>query len=457
MPTPRSTYAQVLGLSWQFYEAQRSGPNPTWNRVTWRGDSHLNDTVVGGWFDAGDFLKLNFVMAPVVGMLAFGLVEFKDAYVAAGQIGPARNNLRWAADYLERCWNATNLEYIGQIGDPNIDHNFWGRPEEQRNERPAFVYNATMPAPDLLAGVAGALAASAVVFNGPDTFFSQRLLRTAEEMYALAVAQGPGKYSNFYVKQTKSIYPSSDYIDSLAWAAGWLGHATGNATYLDQALFHWKKVSYPDIYAGWDSVWAPHAVHMVSLAGQGVAVPGAADYARWVKTQFLKAWIAADGTNSIVRTPRGLHYPRWSAWGNLALSSEAAALAVVHAKYEPIAADKMAQLAFARDQIDYALGYGSLRSYVVGYGTNPPQYAHHSAASCPLPPAKCDWTTFAGPQPNAQVLYGALVAGPGGVKKNATDPDDSYYDKRSDYVTNEVANDYNAGFTTALAGLAALG
>ena len=43
------------------------------------------------------------------------------------------------------------------------------------------------------------------------------------------------------------------------------------------------------------------------------------------------------------------------------------------------------------------------------------------------------------------MLYGALVAGP--------DAKGHYEDIRSDYVLNEVACDYNAGFQSALAAL----
>jgi hypothetical protein len=43
------------------------------------------------------------------------------------------------------------------------------------------------------------------------------------------------------------------------------------------------------------------------------------------------------------------------------------------------------------------------------------------------------------------VLTGALVGGP--------DKNDVYSDKRDDYVHNEVACDYNAGFQSSLAGL----
>jgi hypothetical protein len=56
---PGYDYGEVLGLSWLFYEAQRSGALPSTNRIPWRGDSALKDTapdgsdVTGGWYDAG--------------------------------------------------------------------------------------------------------------------------------------------------------------------------------------------------------------------------------------------------------------------------------------------------------------------------------------------------------------------------------------------------------------------
>ena len=55
-------YGQVLGMSWLFYEAQRSGPLPATNRIPYRGDSALSDAapdgtpMTGGWYDAGGML-----------------------------------------------------------------------------------------------------------------------------------------------------------------------------------------------------------------------------------------------------------------------------------------------------------------------------------------------------------------------------------------------------------------
>lgn len=49
-----------------------------------------------------------------------------------------------------------------------------------------------------------------------------------------------------------------------------------------------------------------------------------------------------------------------------------------------------------------------------------------------------------GGDPNPNILKGGLVGGP--------DQGDNYDDRRDDYVKNEVACDYNAGFQSALAG-----
>ena len=66
-------------------------------------------------------------------------------------------------------------------------------------------------------------------------------------------------------------------------------------------------------------------------------------------------------------------------------------------------------------------------------------------SSCPKAPAVCDWNSYNSPNPNPQVLYGALVGGP--------DQSDKYDDLRNDYIKNEVATDYNAGFQSAVAGV----
>ena len=69
-------YNEVLDLSLQFYEAQRSGHLPADNRVPWRGDSFMQDQVTGGYHDAGDLVKFGFPMAATITVLAWGGISF---------------------------------------------------------------------------------------------------------------------------------------------------------------------------------------------------------------------------------------------------------------------------------------------------------------------------------------------------------------------------------------------
>ena len=66
-------------------------------------------------------------------------------------------------------------------------------------------------------------------------------------------------------------------------------------------------------------------------------------------------------------------------------------------------------------------------------------------SSCPNRPSVCDWNSYNSPNANPQLLIGALVGGP--------DQNDNYADLRSDYIKNEVATDYNAGFQSVVAGV----
>ena len=89
--------------------------------------------------------------------------------------------------------------------------------------------------------------------------------------------------------------------------------------------------------------------------------------------------------------------------------------------------------------IDPGGTYSRLASYVVGYETNAPRQPHHRGAS------GVGWEGVQNGLPNAHVLYGALVGGPGSANEFAP------VDRCSDYMRNQVAIDYNAGFSGALA------
>jgi endoglucanase len=97
---------------------------------------------------------------------------------------------------------------------------------------------------------------------------------------------------------------------------------------------------------------------------------------------------------------------------------------------------------FAESQLAYVLGdneYG--RSFLIGYGTNPPTQPHHRNAY--------GYDAFDPERSHRFSLAGALVGGP--TKEDTEVSAAGYEDTIGNYVGNEVTIDYNTG----LVGLAA--
>lgn len=63
---------------------------------------------------AGDYVKFGFPMAQTATTLAWGAIEFKDAYIAAGQMDWMRDCLKWATDYFLKCHTGQN-EFYAQV------------------------------------------------------------------------------------------------------------------------------------------------------------------------------------------------------------------------------------------------------------------------------------------------------------------------------------------------------
>ncbi|XP_066912941.1 uncharacterized protein [Clytia hemisphaerica] len=426
--SPKYDYSEVLEKSILFYEAQRSGKLPADQRVKWRHDSTMTDgsdvglDLTGGYFDAGDYVKFGFPMAATITNLAWGMLEFKKGYTSSGQYEYGLKAIKWGTDYFIKCHPEPN-KFYGQVGNGNADHGYWGRPEDMKIQRPSFYIDQGKPGSELAGETAAALAASYLIFRDRgDLMNALNCLTHAKQLYNFAMNHR-GDYHNS-IPDAANFYRSwSGYRDELAWASLWLFRATGDATYKDNFLKEFDNDAFsqsPGEFS-WDNKW-----HAVQVLAQQMKVSNK-NYLGKLKSTI----------QSKPRSPKGMIYIQQ--WGTLRHAANLAFLARVASTM----ADKDFYNNFARSQIHYMLGDAG-RSYVVGFGNNPPKRPHHRSSSCPVN-GPCGWPQEGAPGPNPQILHGALVGGP--------DNNDNYADDRGDYVKNEVACDYNAGFQSAIAGL----
>jgi len=430
-----TNYKDVLPLALKFYEAQRAvGPFPT---VTWRkagGEDDGKDVgrdLSGGWFDAGDHVKFNLPMSYSASMLNWGMIAFSDAYIKDGTLDYGKEQVKYALDYFLQAYNegdnpdsASDDKVYYQVGDPNADHAFWGPPELMTMDRPTYTCDAENKCSEVAGDMAAALASGAILFSD-DTTYSATLLDKAKKIYKFAEEyQGNNGYT-----AANGFYSSySGYNDELAWGAIWLYKATGDSSYLDKAKTYVANASDAKYWSqNWDNV--SNGVNL--LLAQ---ITGESKYRDDIETN-LNYWL-----NGINYTDGGLAF--LDRWGSLRYSSTTAFMALLYAQGLPVSQQKIDYISFAKGQIDYILGDNPRNSsYVVGYGNNSPINPHHRASH------NSQTNDINSPANNEFILEGALVGGP----KSADDFD--YADDRTDYVANEVATDYNAGFTGALAGL----
>lgn len=438
---PAFNYGEALQKSIWFYDAQRSGDLGPDNRVNWRGDSALTDgrdvglDLSGGFYDAGDHVKFGLPFSASMTMLAWGALEEPAAFQRSGQLAPLKANLRWGMDWLIKAHPQPQVLY-GQVGNGNADHQWWGPAEVMPMARPSYKIDANCPGSDLAGESAAAMAAASMVF-ADDPAYANTLLTHAKQLYTFA-DQRRGKYSDC-ITDAQNFYRSwSGYHDELVWGAIWLYRATGDPAYLAKA-----EAEYPNLSNEqqtntksyrWTIAWDDKAygayVLLAELTGKERYF---ADANRW-----LDYWTTGYNGQRVTHSPGGLAF--LDTWGSLRYAANTAFVALVHSENVTDPARRARYHDFGVRQINYTLGQNPRNaSYMVGFGQNPPRNPHHRTAHG-------SWTdNIQQPAQSRHVLYGALVGGP--------DANDGYTDSRQDYVANEVALDYNAAYTGALAKL----
>lgn len=449
-------YGEALQKSIYFYEAQQAGKLPSWNRVPWRGDSVLNDgedvgiDLSGGWFDAGDHVKFGFPMSSTATMLAWGAIDYEQAFISAGQMDEFKNNLKFVNDYFIAAHPTPN-EFYGQVGLGGPDHSFWVPAEvidqHTRSSRVSAKIDLNCKGPDLASETAAAMAASSMVFKNSDSAYSATLLQHAKQLYSLALATtGMDGKDNGYSKcitDSASFYNSAFglYWDEMAWGALWLYRATGKNQYLTNFNTFYSKMGFEDqsttpVFT-WGQGWNDKAYGVYVMAARLLGDQKYhTDARRW-----LDHWISPSGG---LKTNGGLVVvDRFNGWGTARYAANMAYLALYYADGFPEgSAEYNKYHNFGKRQIDYILGDNPRSSsYVVGFGASPPVNVHHRGSHGSW--ARSEQV----PAQQRHILYGAVVGGP------ASADDFDYVDNRSDFKRNEVATDYNSGFNSAVAAL----
>ncbi len=439
---PAFNYGEALQKSIWFYDAQRSGDLDAGNRVHWRGDSATTDgrdvglDLSGGFYDAGDHVKFGLPFSASMTMLAWGALEEPAAYQRSGQLAPLKANLRWGMDWLVKAHPQPEVLY-GQVGSGNADHQWWGPAEVMPMARPSYKIDASCPGSDLAGESAAAMAASSMVFSDDPTY-ANRLLTHAKQLYAFA-DQRRGRYSDCITDAANFYRSWSGYADELVWGAIWLYRATGDAAYLAKAEAEYANLATEqqtsDKSYRWTIAWDDKSygayVLLAELTGKERYFT---DANRW-----LDFWTTGYNGQRVRYSPGGQAF--LDTWGSLRYAANTAFVALVHSENVTDPTRRARYHDFGVRQIDYTLGANPRNaSYLVGFGQNPPRNPHHRTAHG-------SWTdNIQQPEQSRHVLYGALVGGPG-------QPNDTYVDSRQDYVSNEVALDYNAAYTGALAKL----
>ncbi|XP_010261879.1 PREDICTED: endoglucanase 16 [Nelumbo nucifera] len=416
-------YKDALTKSIIFLEAQRSGKLPSNCRLRWRGDSGLEDgkladvDLVGGYYDAGDNVKYGLPMAFTITTLAWGAIFYRAELQAAGELHNVQDAIRWGTDYFLKASSKRNTLWV-QVGDPVKDHQCWVRPENMDSPRTLLKIDSNTPGTEIAAETAAALAASSIVFRKTDRLYSRKLLNKAKVLFLFSKAH-KGTFDGecpFYCSY-------SGYNDELLWAASWLYMASMKPVFLEYIQEETISASVAEF--SWDLKYAGAQILLSALYFGGEK---SLENFKKQADSFVCSVLPESPYKQIYFTPGGLIHLRDGA--NTQYVTGTALLFSVYsdvlAKYNQKVAcgnkefDWKDLMKFAKKQMDYLLGKNPLgRSYMVGFGNNPPKQPHHRGSSVPIlapnAPISCpmsfvNW--FREDLPNPNELTGAIVGGP---------------------------------------------
>jgi endoglucanase len=329
--------------------------------------------------------------------------------------------------------------------------------------RPVWIINDSKPGADLIAEVTSAFAACALVFRDIKPPLSLEFVKHARFLYDWMVS--PAQIGKFYwqtLPGVKPLYQTDNVAAHMMLAAAWMHKLTKEKAFADDAKTRYgnARLSQNKPVADWSNPLQEAKLLLLEESGEE-----SESFAVYLTTlqKYVDAQMTGAGTQY---TPRGLWYVTPDAkvnveqagWGRLKTAAQAAHIALRTASVVDSLAVKPEDeyqivwshraRCFALAQMQYITGTGQAsagRSFITGWGKNPPKRPHHRGASCDfvMKGAQCTHAQFfskAHVFPN--VLPGGLVSGPNNV--------DQYADDHTQYVQSEVACDYNAALISGV-------
>ncbi|EFA79401.1 putative glycoside hydrolase [Heterostelium album PN500] len=429
-------YCEVMNNGLMFYKYNRAGRLSD-NDVPWRGPSVLKDAspnstpnangdgdLSKGYFDAGDGVKFALPMAASMTILGWGYLEYNETIENCNGKQIWLEDLQWGYDWLMAAHYAEN-RFAGQVGEGNADHAFWGPPEMITMDRPVYILSDTAPGTEVAMEASAALSICYMIFKDINVTYAERCLQHAQDLWTFGDTYR-GVYSDS-IPDAQDFYKSwSGYKDEIVWGSIWLYRATGDKEKLARAVSDYAAFGIGEMAQANSHDWDLKAPGVSLLMSQ--LFPDNETYRNDIE-QFLNWWLPKGG---VPYTPGGMAWIRM--WGPARYTATTSFLMSVYGRLT----NTQKYTDFTASQINYLLGDNPNRqSFVVGYGPNHPINPHHRASHHSLT------NNINNPVNNTYLLLGALVGGPG--------VDDSYVDNRLDYVKNEVACDYQAGFLGAVA------
>ena len=428
-------YGDLLTQSVRFFEAQDCGPDVSnHSTFSWRGNCHESDgstvglDLTGGWHDAGDHVKFNFPLAFAVYTLGSLYVDYRPQLDQLGKRDVLLKQLRFVGDYMIRCHPDPD-RYVIQVGDGQLDHQFWQIPEQNNYRRNAYFIEPGKPGTDLACATAAGFAVLSMAFEGVDDAYSSELLQHARDLYQFG-RDNLGYFSDHIPTAEAKFYGSNraekSQPQAIAIGGIWLYRATGEDRYLIEAEQAANSLTY---IGGWAPTFGNDdfeaILQLAKVTGKQVYLDRAARYA-----------VALANGSEGRRSPGGLYYPdnKEDLGFSLPLALGTAQFAYRYAELVgPDNPNYTSTRDYAFRQFNYVLGDNPRgRSYVVGYGNNPPRRTHHRSAHGPNGTA-----IDTNPLDDSNELTGGLVMGPIGL-------DDSYNNTRSIIKFTEPAVGNNA-------------